>query len=108
MLENLQNLALTLILAVLCGTLGWLVRTNKQHILEYTAQLIQKTEKAVQGSGMGEEKKKLVIAQLEAAGIRVTLWLSAQIDMIVKTLNSRGAWLAEQVQESVSGLVPKE
>lgn len=105
MIDKLQSLALTLILAILCGTLGWLVKTNKQRILEYTSQLIQKAENAVQGSGMGEAKKKLVVAQLEAAGIRVTSWLSSQIDAIVGTLNSRGAWLAEQTQEVISGLV---
>lgn len=104
MLENLQNLALTLILAVLCGTLGWLIRINKQRVLEYTAQLIQKVEIAIQGSGMGEKKKQVVIAQLEAAGVRVTSWLSVQIDTIVATLNSKGAWLAEQVKESTVGL----
>ena len=104
MLENLQNLALTLILAILCGTVGWLVRTNKQRILAEAALLIQKAESAIQGSGLGAEKKALVVAQLAAAGVTVNSWLSAQIDTIVATLNSKGAWLAEQVQETVAGL----
>lgn len=105
MIDKLQSLALTLILAILCGTLGWLVKTNKQRILEYTSQLVQKAEKAVQGSGLGAEKKAIVVAQLEAAGISVNSWLSSQIDTIVATLNSKGAWLAEQTQEVISGLV---
>ena len=53
---------------------------------------------------MGAERKKLVIAQLEAAGVKVTAWLSNQIDVIVKTLNTRGAWLAEQTQEGICGM----
>lgn len=105
MIDKLQSLALTLILAILCGTLGWLVKTNKQRILEYTSQLIQKAEKAVQGTKMGAERKAIVVAQLEAAGISVNSWLSSQIDAIVETLNSKGAWLSEQTQEVISGLV---
>jgi hypothetical protein len=53
---------------------------------------------------MGLEKKALVIAQLEAAGMSVNSWLSSQIDVIVNTLNSKGAWLAEKTQDAISGL----
>jgi len=34
----------------------------------------------------------------------VNSWLSSQIDIIVNTLNSKGAWLAEQTQKAISGL----
>lgn len=34
-----------------------------------------KAESTIQGSGMGADKKALVIAQLQAAGIKVTSWL---------------------------------
>jgi uncharacterized protein YcaQ len=104
-METIQNLILTLIFAVGCGTLAWLVKTNKQRVLAYTEELVQKAENAVQGSGLGEKKKALVIAQLEAAGVSVTSWLSDQIDVIVAALNSKGAWLAEQAQETASNLV---
>ena len=40
---------------------------------------------------MGAEKKKLVIAQLEAAGVRMTAWLSKAIDNIAAEFNDRDA-----------------
>ncbi|MCI2105489.1 MAG: hypothetical protein LKK00_02035 [Intestinimonas sp.] len=103
-METIQNFILFLVFAVGCGTLAWLVKTNKQRVLSLTEELIQKAESAVQGSGLGEKKKALVIAQLEAAGVQVTSWLSDQIDVIVAALNSKGAWLAGQVQEAASSL----
>ncbi len=53
---------------------------------------------------MGADKKALVIAQLQAAGIKVTSWLDHQIDVIVATLNKTGAWLATKTQEGISGM----
>ena len=91
----------------LCGIGALILKTNKQRILAYTADLIQKAEAAVQGSGLGAQKKAIVVAQLQAAGITVNRWLSAQIDIIVATLTSKGAWLSTQVQQSVAGLEDK-
>ena len=51
-----------------------------------------------------DSKKALVIAQLQAAGIKVTSWLDHQIDVIVATLNKTGAWLATKTQEGISGM----
>lgn len=104
MFDKIQDILLTLILAIVCGTFAWLAKTNKQRILTQVTDLVQKAEKAVQGTNMGTEKKALVVAQLEAAGVSVNSWLSSQIDTIVSTLNSKGAWLAEQTQETISGL----
>lgn len=104
MTKILEELLLTAVLATICGLLAAVLRANKQRILTYTTELIQRAEVAVQGSGMGEAKKKLVVAQLEAAGIRITAWVSAQIDLIVAALNSRGAWLAAQTKQASSGL----
>ena len=104
MVKILEELLMTAVLATICGLLAAVLQANKHRILTYTTELIQRAEIAVQGSGMGEAKKQLVIAQLEAAGIRVTSWVSAQIDIIVATLNSRGAWLAAQTKQASSGL----
>ena len=49
--------------------LATLLRNHKASVLQYTAQLIQSAEQAIQGSNMGAAKKALVIAQLRAAGI---------------------------------------
>ena len=90
--------------ALACFILAILVKDNRQHVLQYTAELIQKAETAVQGSGMGHEKKALVIAQLQAAGVHVSAWLDNQIDVIVAALNSTGSWLATQTQHGIAGL----
>ena len=83
--------------------LATLLRNHKASVLQYTAQLIQSAEQAIQGSNMGAAKKALVIAQLRAAGIEVNSWLSTNIDQIVAQLNAHGAWLAQQTKQSVAG-----
>ena len=85
--------------------LATLLRNHKASVLQYTAQLIQSAEQAIQGSNMGAAKKALVIAQLRAAGIEVNSWLSTNIDQIVNQLNAHGAWLAQQTEQAVSGQV---
>ena len=89
-----------LIAVVLLATL---LRNHKASVLQYTAQLIQSAEQAIQGINMGTAKKALVIAQLRAAGIEVNSWLSAAIDKIVAQLNVHGAWLAQQTKQAVAG-----
>lgn len=83
--------------------LATLLRNHKASVLQYTAQLIQSAEQAIQGSNMGAAKKALVIAQLRAAGIEVNSWLSTNIDQIVAQLNAHGAWLAQQTKQAVAG-----
>ena len=95
-LEILQNIALALILAGVCAALGFLLKTNKQRILELTTDLVQKAESVVTGSGMGPEKKAKVITQLEAMGIKVTDWLDDEIDAIVDYLNDKGGWFVDE------------
>ena len=90
--------------ALACFILAVLVRGNRQAVLQFATDLINKAEVAIQGSGMGADKKALVIAQLQAAGITVSSWLDNQIDVIVASLNSTGAWLATQTQQGISGL----
>ena len=83
--------------------LATLLRNHKASVLQYTAQLIQSAEHTIQGSNMGAAKKALVIAQLQAADIRVNVWLSAAIDSIVEQLNAHGAWLSKQTEQAVAG-----
>lgn len=77
-------------------------------MLQYATDLINRAETAIQGSGMGADKKALVIAQLQAAGIKVSSWLDHEIDVIVATLNKSGAWLATKTQQGISGLDQSE
>ena len=78
-----------LVLAGMCAILATVLAARKQAILALVQDLVQRAEKAVDGSDMGAEKKKLVIAQLEAAGVRMTAWLSRAIDSIVAELNKK-------------------
>ena len=99
-MENMMNLLEFGIFALVCFTLAFVLKLYKSRILQYTTDLIDRAEAAVEGSGMGEEKKAMVMAQLDAAGIRVTEWLDSQIDVIVATLNANGAWLAAQARQN--------
>ena len=83
-----------------CFILAILIKGNRQAVLQLATDLINKAESTIQGSGMGADKKALVIA----AGIKVTSWLDHQIDVIVATLNKTGAWLATKTQEGISGM----
>ena len=94
--------------ALLCTVLACIIKMNRSEVLRYVQQLVQAAEQAVQGSGMGVAKKALVVAQLEAAGVRVTAWLDSQIDLIVDTLNAHGAWLAGQAKQATAGLAATE
>ena len=92
-----------LVLAGICAILATALTARKQAILALVQDLVQRAEKAVDGSSMGAEKKKLVIAQLEAAGVRMTAWLSKAIDSIVAELNKKDAWYAHLAAEDKDG-----
>jgi len=94
MKEQIIEIIAWLVLAGICAILATVLTARKQAILALVQDLVQRAEKAVDGSGMGADKKKLVIAQLEAAGVRMTSWLSKAIDNIVAQLNDRDAWYA--------------
>lgn len=103
-MENIMQITELAFLALGCFIVALLIKTNRTYILQYAATLINAAEQAIQGSGMGAEKKALVLAQLEAAGIRVTAWLSVAIDRIVEHLNDTGAWLATQAKQHAATL----
>lgn len=92
MSNTVQSLLLSAIIAILCGLGAYILQSNKKGVLALISDLVQKAEAAVQGSGLGQEKKKWVITQLQAAGVKVTSWVSAQIDFIVKLLNDKSGW----------------
>jgi len=88
-----------LIVAGVCALIAVTLKAKKQNILALVQSYIKKAEIAVQGTGMGAEKKKLVCAWLEAAGVRVNSWLSAAIDDIVNELNSKKAWALDKAED---------
>jgi hypothetical protein len=89
---NVQTLLISLIIAILCALGAFILKTNKKNILASISDLVQKAEKAVEGTGLGAEKKRWVITQLEAAGTKVTAWVDAEIDAIVDLLNKKSGW----------------
>ena len=102
---NFTEIIVALCFMLLCLVLSQLIKSNRQRILQAVERLVQEAEEAIQGSGMGAEKKTYVIDRLEAGGVKVTAWLSAQIDIIVYALNAKGAWTAEKIAESVGSRV---
>lgn len=103
MKEQILEIIAWLVLAGICAILATVLTARKQAILALVQDLVQRAEKAVDGSGMGDDKKKLVIAQLEAAGVRMTAWLSKAIDDTVAQLNDRDAWYAHLAAGDKSG-----
>jgi hypothetical protein len=98
MKEFITDFLIALILAGVCGIGSYMLKTRKAEILGIVHDLIQKAEEKIQGSGMGAEKKALVVTQLEAMGIKLTAWLDAEIDTIVKELNEKEAWYCDHAK----------
>lgn len=107
-MESIMEIVEFSLLAIGCFVAALLIKYNRSGILRYAAELVNAAEVAIQGSGMGAEKKALVLAQLEAAGIRINTWLSVAIDRIVEHLNDTGAWMASQAREHAAGLGEEE
>lgn len=105
MTEVIKDILTALIFAGVCAIGAYILKMRKQEILSIVTDLIQKAESAVTGSGMGEEKKAKVIAQLEAMGIKVNSWLSNEIDIIVKYLNEKSGWFADEATDTAEAAV---
>lgn len=101
--ENLNDIILYAILIAVIYIVSAVLRSSKAKVLVYITQLVQQAEAAIRGSGMGEEKKALVIAQLGAMGIKATAWVDKAIDTIVATLNDKKAWLIDMTYETEDG-----
>ena len=102
---NFTEIIVLMCFALLCLVLAQLIKSNRQRVLQTVEGLVQEAEEAIQGSGMGAEKKSYVIDRLEAGGVAVNQWLSSQIDIVVAALNSKGAWTAAKLAESIGGAV---
>jgi hypothetical protein len=92
MKEHIIEIVEMLLLAGVAAILAVVIKAKKETLLALVQSYIKRAEVAVQGSGMGAEKKKLVISWLEASGIKITDYLSKAIDNIVKHLNDTQAW----------------
>lgn len=96
------KILLALVLAGVCAIAAAQLKERKARILAATEALMQKWEAAVQGTKMGPERKKLVIAELEATGIKVNKWLDVAIDDIVLSLNAASAWYTDKAMAATS------
>ncbi len=92
MKEHIIEIVEMLLLAGVAAILAVVIKAKKETLLALVQSYIKRAEVAVQGSGMGAEKKKLVISWLEASGIKITDYLSKAIDNIVKHLNDTDTW----------------
>ena len=101
-MEMFKEILFKLLCACFFGFLAWFLKTRKQYLLGLVTVLIQQAETSVQGSGLGADKKKLVIAQLDMAGVKMTAWLSMAIDDIVAELNDKKAWFTENAKDTLS------
>jgi len=106
-MDTLKTIAVYLILALVCYILAYLLKSRKADLLKTITGLVQEAEKVVQGSGMGAEKKALVMIQLEAAGIKITAAVDSTIDSIVNLLNKNSGWLIDKTTDTASSLEVK-
>ena len=102
---NFTEIIVALCFMLLCLVLAEIIKSNRQRVLQTVERLVQEAEETIKGSGMGADKKEYVIDRLEAGGVAVNQWLSSQIDIVVAALNSKGAWTAKKIAESVGGAV---
>lgn len=102
---NFTEIIVAMCFVLICLVLSEIIKSNRQRILQTVEGLVQEAEEAIQGSGLGQEKKAYVIYRLEAGGVAVNAWLSKQIDFIVAALNSKGAWTAAKIAENIGSQV---
>lgn len=95
MLDTIRDIAVYIILAGVLVTGSYLLRVHKNDMLRLLTELIQKAENTITGSGMGAEKKAIVLEQLRIMGIKLTDWIDFAIDDIVAQLNEKSAWLTD-------------
>ena len=91
-----------IVAAVAIGSFALLLRNNKQKLLGTINTLVQRAEETIEGSKMGEEKKKRVLAQLETMGFKVTKYVSELVDIVVAKLNEKQGWLTDSAKTKLS------
>jgi hypothetical protein len=84
-----------------CAILAVVLKMYKDNIMATVTRLVQEAESVIQGSGLGNEKKEKVVAQLQAMGVSVNAWLYRQIDEIVAYLNEKGGWLVSSAADAI-------
>ena len=99
MKEQVFEILEMLLLAGVLAIISIVLRDRKKAILAQVHTYVQKAENIVQGSGMGAEKKRLVIAWLETSGVKITGYLSKAIDDVVTGLNEKKAWALGEVKK---------
>lgn len=92
MLQTIEGILITALCGLACYFGAKIIKNNKQNLINTITTLVQNAETAIQGTGMGAEKKAKVIATLEAMGIEVTVAVSAMIDSAVNYLNAKSAF----------------
>ena len=107
MLETIKEIAIALALTLSCAAGAYILKTYKNSILAAILTLVNEAEEKITASGMGEEKKAKVIAQLEAMGIKVTAWVSAEIDNVVAQLNEKSGWFTASISDAASEITEK-
>ena len=68
-MSNIAEIIVLMCFALLCLVLAQLIKSNRQRILQAVERLVQEAEEAIQGSGMGAEKKAYVINWLAEHGV---------------------------------------
>lgn len=101
-MEQISEILIKLAFAGVCAILAVVLKMYKDNILETVTRLVQEAESTIQGSGLGDEKKAKVVAQLQAMGVSVNKWLYTKIDEIVAYLNEKGGWLVSSTSDSVT------
>ena len=93
MLDKLLDISVILALALACLLVARFLTSKKTEILFAITTAVQRAESKVKSSGLGEDKKRDVIFELERNGIKVTAWVGRAIDKAVAYLNKTGGWL---------------
>jgi len=91
-MEEIKVYLIGALIAAACGIGALILVQQKNNILKAISDAILAVENEVTKSGMGEDKKKIVIARLEVIGIKLNFWVNAKIDWIVAKLNESKAW----------------
>ena len=99
MLDIIKDLAFYVMAAGLLLIVAYLLKSNKQNMINTILQLIQQAEETIQGSGLGAEKKAAVIEQLQILYKNVPPWVSDKIDELVAILNAKQAFFSEKAKE---------
>ena len=100
--DVLIEVLFAIIAAIAVGSFAILLHNNKQRLLEAINSLVQKAEETIEGSKMGEEKKKRVLAQLETMGFKITAHVSELVDIVVAKLNETQSWLTDSAKTKLS------